>query len=125
MSRHKPHAAITDGYPKVTDSRFETNLGSTFLGGEIMETSPVATRIRLRVNSQTKSYSGIRGGQRSFNFKNSYSGPNTLQTSTAESTFRELIGAKRPLVANLANVPTVKIGQYSKRNPATLFYTPG
>ena len=35
------------------------------------------------------------------------------------------MGVKRPLVANLANVPTVKIGQYSKRDPDKLFYPQG
>ena len=37
----------------------------------------------------------------------------------------DLVGTKRPLVANLANVPTVKIASYSKRNPETLFYPQG
>ena len=35
------------------------------------------------------------------------------------------MGVKRPMVANLANVPTVKIANYSKRNPDTLFYPQG
>ena len=41
MSKHCPHRTITDGYAKVTDSRFETNLGSTFLAGEITDSSPI------------------------------------------------------------------------------------
>lgn len=36
-----------------------------------------------------------------------------------------MVGQKRPLVANLANVPAVKIANYSKRNPSTLFYPQG
>ena len=51
MSLHRPHQPITAGYPKVTDSRFETNMGSTFLGGEIMETSPVVANLRSRIHS--------------------------------------------------------------------------
>ena len=40
MSRHCAHRTITDGYLKVTDARFETNPGSTFLAGEITHSSP-------------------------------------------------------------------------------------
>lgn len=36
-----------------------------------------------------------------------------------------LEGAKRPLVPGLANVATVKIANYSKRNPDTLFHLQG
>ena len=39
--------------------------------------------------------------------------------------YSNMIGHKRPLVANLANVPTVKIANYSRRNPNTLFYPQG
>ncbi len=34
-----PHKTITEGYFNVTDSRFESNPGSTFCGGEVMDTS--------------------------------------------------------------------------------------
>ena len=35
------------------------------------------------------------------------------------------MGRKRPIAANQANVPTVKIGSYSKRDPKCLFYPQG
>ena len=36
MGRHCPHGTITDNAKRVTDSRFETNPASSFLGGEVM-----------------------------------------------------------------------------------------
>ena len=45
-----------------------------------------------------------------------------LASTNTKSNVGSMIGMKRPLVANLANVPTVKIASYSKRNPDTLFY---
>ena len=45
-----------------------------------------------------------------------------LTSTHTKSKVGSMKGMKRPLVANLANVPTVKIASYSKRNPDTLFY---
>ena len=135
LSRHCPHKTITDGFIKLTDSRFDTNYGSTFLAGEITETSPERARLRMRNTMQGKS--------KSFSFSGRVSLDNSVQHVTNpvssrmneysnmskqnQSKFSESLplGVKRPLVANLANVPTVKIGQYSKRDPDKLFYPQG
>ena len=131
MEKHCAHRTITDGYLKVTDSRFDTNLGSTFLAGEITHSSPLQQRLLMRnsIASKAKSFNGggarasisskfstsMRGGRDSTN----YSPSPDLNRSQFDNL---MIGMKRPLVANLANVPTVKIASYSKRNPETLFY---
>ena len=135
MGKHCPHKTITEqGYWKVTDSRFETNLGSTFMGGEITQTSPTQQRLSLsmrhtsihsaKANSTQKAFGAARTSISS-KFSTSMRAARETNYSpnvSSKSEYDNLIGVKRPLVANLANVPTVKIDRYSKRNPDTLFY---
>ena len=114
----------------LTDSRFETNPASTFLAGEIMPSASLATKMLLRshgpksksINFRTTSISTAKSQTRG-NF--AVTSRTTHHDGFVSTSYNELIGTKRPLVADLANVPTVKIGQYSKRNPDTLFYRQG
>ena len=132
FSGYAPHKTIIEGYYKVTDSRFETNPGSSFCGGEVMDSSATSQRLMLtaqgtggfgsgygtrKINSRTKSFnvqSSTLSGQMSRSFYD-----------TSRTQANELLGTKRPLVANQANVPTVKIASFSKRNPDTLFHLQG
>ena len=76
-------------------------------------------------NTRAKSFQGRSTLSSKFNLSgtnhNDYSHTHYQNAETETA----LLGHKRPLVANLANVPTVKIASYSKRRPETLFWGQG
>ena len=85
-----------------------------------METSPHCTRMRFKTSRAVSFHTR---GSTSINMYKTSGAGSIAGAWTAENSFREeFVGSKRPLVANLPNVPTVKIGSYSKRNPDKLFY---
>ena len=75
ISKNGEKKSFIEGHFRATDSRFETNPGSSFLGGEIMETSPLSTRLRMRANLHGTG--GVSPKSRSFFTRNSVSTRNS------------------------------------------------
>ena len=100
-----PRRTILDGFPNPTDARFETAPCSSFLAGEVHEQES-------SYNNKLRSTMGGTTGK----FFTSRSSVGSTKVSRFQSMIQTPV-EKRPIVANLANVPSVKIANYSKRNP--------
>mmetsp|Transcript_9523 Transcript_9523/g.12982 ORF Transcript_9523/g.12982 Transcript_9523/m.12982 type:complete len:133 (+) Transcript_9523:1151-1549(+) len=110
-----PRRTILDGFPNPTDSRFETAPATSFLAGEVYEQQSTYND-RLRLTGMTSTAGG--------KFFSSRSSVNSTKVSKLSPMCQTPVD-KRPIKANLANVPTVKIANYSKRDPSKLFYLQG
>lgn len=109
-----PRKTITDDFPNPTDSRFDAVPASSFLAGDHYEQhSQYNDRLRMTGMSSTQ------GPSKFFTSRSSVqSTMNKSKLSPMYQTFSD----RRPIVANLANVPSVKIANYSKRDPEKLFW---
>ena len=110
-----PRRTILDnGHPDPTESRFDTAPCSSFLAGEVHEQ-------QSSYNNRLRSTMGGTAGK----FFTTRSSFGNTKVSRFNSSMLMTPVEKRPNVANLANVPSVKIANYSKRNSDKLFHRQG